>query len=312
MFFADLHCDTITKLEKTNGSLMKNDTAIDIERLKEYNSPIQTFAIWHDFAKEEKPFEKTKASIDFYYKQLEENKNYITHINNYTDFEKVYNSYKISSLLTVEGGDAIEGSIENLKELYTLGVRALTLTWNNNNAICSSCLTNSYGLTTFGFEVVRTMEKLKMIVDVSHMSTKGIANVANKSDVAIIASHSNCKSIVNQARNLNNYELHLLKERDALVGLNLYLPFLVHNPSKELKTEAFEYYICKHIDHLLKIVSEDNIAIGTDFDGGDYFYKKTKGVEDMNYIYMILVNKFGEIIAKKILGENVVSFLKKI
>ncbi len=312
MFFADLHCDTITKLEETGQSLKENNAAIDIERLKQFNAPIQTFAIWHNFSKGKSPFEKTKKSINFYYDELEKNKNFISHINNYDDFSKNFNEYKTSSFLTVEGGNAIEGDIDNLHKLYSLGVRSLTLTWNNNNSISSSCLHNSYGLTSFGYDVVKAMNDLKMIVDVSHLSTKGISNIVNKTDCILMASHSNCKHIVNQDRNLNNYELNLLKEKDALVGLNLYLPFLVQNPSVNMKKEEFEYFICKHIEHLLKHLGENNIAIGSDFDGGEFFYKKANNVTNLNYINNIITNKFGDEITKKIFGENFIRVLKKL
>ncbi len=312
MFFADLHCDTITKLEEQKKNLKSNDLAIDIDRLLEFSAPLQTFAIWHNFTNIQKPFDKTEKTIKFYYEQLSKNSNYIKHINNYDEFLENYNSYKISSFLTVEGGDAIEGSLDNLKKLYDLGVRSMALTWNNNNAISSSCLTNSYGLTTFGFEVTKLMEELKMIVDISHLSTKGILDVANKTDCLLIASHSNCKHIVNQNRNLNNYELHLLRERDGLIGLNLYLPFLVENPSKTMKIDKFEYFICKQIEHMIKIVGENNIALGTDFDGGEFFYNKANTISNIPYLKDIITRKFDEKVSEKVFGNNVINFLKKL
>ncbi|MFV0520671.1 MAG: dipeptidase [Lachnospirales bacterium] len=312
MFFVDLHCDTITKAEDKKETLKENNLAVDINRLLSYECPIQCFAIWHNFSKISNPFERAKKSINFYKREISKNSMYIGHINNYEDFLLNYNSFKISSMLSLEGGEALENSIENLHFFYNEGVRSLNLTWNNNNSLASSCYSDKYGVTDFGLEVLNEMEKLKMFVDFSHLSKKGIKDVVEKTNVLVMASHSNSKEILNHKRNLSNYELKLIKEKDGLVGLNLYLPFLINNETSSVTKEDFETAFSKHIEQMIKILSEDNIAIGSDFDGADDFYDLAKDVTSMPYLFSIVESKFGNLVAKKIFGDNFLRQLKKL
>ncbi len=308
----DLHCDTITKAEEKGLELKSNSLAIDIDRLLEYECPVQTFAIWHNFSKDISPFEKTKKSIEFYKRELEKNHMYIGHINNYEDYLKNHNSFKISSFLTIEGGEALESKLENLHYFYDAGVRSINLTWNNNNVIASSCYSDKYGLTDFGFEVVKEMSKLGMFVDLSHLSTKGIKDVAEKTDAIIFASHSNVNEVLKHKRNLTNYELNLIKERDGIVGINLYLPFILENKVRPISAEEFELHFCKHIDHLLKVMGEDYIAFGSDFDGGEDFFPQGSGVSNISELFNLVDKKFGSSVSKKMFGENFLRLLKKI
>ncbi|MFV0441249.1 MAG: dipeptidase [Lachnospirales bacterium] len=310
MFFADLHCDTITMLECKGEVLRKNDLAIDIKRLQNYNAPLQSFAIWHNYAKINNPFEKTVKSINFYHEQVALNNAHIAHINNYTEFLENFKSYKISSFLTVEGMEAIEDNIENIQKLYDLGVRGMGLTWNNNNSIGSSCYSNAYGLTTFGLDVVNEMARLGILVDVSHLSKKAIVDVAEKTNGIIYASHSNAYDVLNHKRNLSDEELKIIADKNGVVGLNLYLPFITNILNENLSKNEFELAFLKHIEHIINVTNENIVALGTDFDGGEDFFKKANDVSDLEYLYSLVKDEFSQEIADKMFGDNFLSLLK--
>lgn len=168
-FLIDGHCDTITRLMENNKELIKNNCHIDIEKLKKFNSPVQFFAIWLQPKYYQNPMEQTLKYIDFYNSQLKKYSEFIDKAESVKDIEKNRKLKKISSVLTIEGGEAIE-SISSLKLLYDLGVRAIALTWNNSNKIAGGIEENQKGLTDFGYSIVSQMNKLGMIVDVSHLS----------------------------------------------------------------------------------------------------------------------------------------------
>ena len=216
----DMHCDTILKLMNDgNKGLYENDLSVDIKKLKKGNSLAQFFAMWVDLKNGQDPLETCLKMIDRFYIELEKNSSYISLATNYEDIKRNDEKGKISAILTIEEGAAIKGELSNLRNFYRLGARSLTLTWNNVNEIGHPNYYEEFrdkGLTDFGFEVVQEMNRLGMLIDVSHLSDKGFYDVARESKKPFIASHSNSRTMKEHPRNLTDPMIRTLSECGGL------------------------------------------------------------------------------------------------
>ena len=264
MKLIDLHCDTILMCVDTEGKtkLKKNDLCIDIEKLKKADSLAQFFAMYIDLEKDKEPLNRCLDMIDCFYNEIEENSKDIAFAGSISDLEKNKVEGKISAILTIEEGGAIEGKLENLRNLYRLGVRLMTLTWNFPNCIGypnHEWKHSDKGLTAFGEEVVAEMNRLGMIIDVSHLSDKGFYDVARLSKTPFVASHSNARAIQDHSRNLTDEMLVALAKNGGITGINLEPYFIGGDGSVEM--------MINHIKHMKNVAGIDVVAIGTDFDG---------------------------------------------
>ncbi len=310
MTFVDAHCDTITTIMKKGGALKSNTGHIDLDRLKKYDSFVQFFAafIAPDQAKMG-ALRRTLDIIDKLYREIEINKNDIMLCRNYNDIINALNSRKVAAVLTIEGGEALEGSLSVLRMLYQLGVRAITLTWNFRNQIAdgvADSATNG-GLTPFGREVVTEMNRLGMMVDVSHLSEAGFWDVINLSSAPIIASHSNAKKICGHSRNLTDEQLLALKKNGGVTGINLCPYFIVNEGKAELK------HVIAHIEHIVGLTGEDTLGFGADFDGIDETPAGLEGVQCFpDLINELLKLNYSETLINKIAGENFLRVIKTV
>ena len=219
MKIIDMHCDTISELlrKKRSGSeenLYQNNGHIDIQRLIKGGALLQNFALFVNAGKVEEPLEEVLQMIDLYYEELEKNSEFISPVFTFQDVKTNMENHKISALLTVEEGAVCKGSPAYLRTLYRLGVRMMTLTWNYPNEIgFPNLYADGYrksqesaipfyqiadkenGLTDTGREIVTEMERLGMIIDVSHLSDAGFYDVLEITEKPFVASHSNARSI---------------------------------------------------------------------------------------------------------------------
>ncbi|MDM8534206.1 dipeptidase [Clostridiaceae bacterium HSG29] len=262
MKMIDLHCDTISVLEKLgNGvNLKKNNFHVDIEKLKMNGSIAQFFALFVKLDEYDNPWNHFENLYDRFKKEIEENKNEIIHVKS---FEEMKNNKKISAFLTVEEGGIIGNDLNRLNQLYELGIRLITLTWNFKNSIGHPNLKGFYdkGLTDFGKNVIEIMNDKGIIVDVSHLSDKGFYDVIEISKKPFIASHSNAREIANNPRNLTDDMLKILGNKGGITGLNFCPPFININEISSIE------YMIKHINHIVNHAGIESMAIGTDFDG---------------------------------------------
>ncbi|MDF2988872.1 MAG: peptidase renal dipeptidase [Eubacterium sp.] len=310
MLILDAHCDTIPSLMKREEGLKKNSCHIDIERLKAYDNYVQFFAafISPDHAKMG-ALNRALSIIDRLYREIEINKNDITLCRNYNDIIDACESGKIGAVLTIEGGEALEGSLSALRMLYELGVRGVTLTWNFRNQIADGVAdgTSGGGLTPFGREVIAEMNRLGMLVDVSHISEKGFWDIINLAAAPIIASHSNAKKLCSHSRNLTDEQLLALKKNGGVTGLNLY-PFFLNNEGKATMKDALA-----HIEHIVGLTGEDTLGLGSDFDGIECTPEGLEGVQ----CYSALLNEmlklnYSDVLVRKIAGENFLRVIKAV
>ncbi|HHW67901.1 MAG: rane dipeptidase [Epulopiscium sp.] len=307
-FFLDAHCDTITKIMHTKESLYKNNDQVDIERLKNFSHPIQFFAIWMHPKFYGNPLIYTLKAIDYFYKEIEKNEPYIAAAVSLKEIERNIAENKISAVLTVEGGEALEGEIEILRTLYRLGVRCMTLTWNYQNCVGCGAMEEQLkkGLTDFGIEVVKEMNALGMLVDVSHLSESSFWDVKKTSSKPFIASHSNVREICNHPRNLSDKQLKAIADAAGVVGITTYPLFL--NSSGEADIEDF----FAHMDYMVKLIGIDYIGLGCDFDGIATFSKGLEDVSKLKKVCERLEKKYGCSGAEKILHKNFLRVIKEV
>jgi len=297
ILIADAHCDTISRIHNTGEFLYKNSGHFDLERAKENNYALQIFAVWVN-PKEESPLKKAQDMIMTYHEECAKNLDNVSKIRSKWDFE----TGKIGTVLAIEGGNILEGNIENIKIIYDMGVRLMTLTWNGINALGSGAISeNPQGLTPFGIEVLHKMEQLGMFIDVSHLCEKGFWDVIKhtKAETPLFASHSNCQAICAHPRNLTDEQIRAIIKRKGFMGLNLYTPFLGGNNLSQIN---------KHIKHIIALGGEDVIGFGCDFDGADELPKGINGIENIDKIIKRIKNTFGMEITEKICGKNLLKF----
>ncbi|HEY8224641.1 MAG TPA: membrane dipeptidase [Pyrinomonadaceae bacterium] len=252
---------------------------------------------------------------------------------------------KIACLLGIEGGHAIENSLPTLREFYRLGVRYMTLTWNNTNdwADAGRGEKKHNGLSDFGREVVREMNRLGMLVDVSHVSDDTMSDALDVSTAPIIASHSSARALSDVPRNIPDDLLRRIAKNGGVVQVNFYSVFVDRatvapqsdardaqlKPQQDALNEKYKddperlaeegdkleashplpplpiSKLIDHIDHIAKVAGIDHVGIGADFDGA---VDMPEGAQDVsmlpNITYELLKRGYTERDIRKVLGEN--------
>jgi membrane dipeptidase len=236
---------------------------------------------------------------------------------------------RIAVLIGVEGGHAIENSFENLRELARRGVRYMTLTWNNGNEWAGAAAglnnTRSGGLTARGREMVKEMNRLGILVDVSHVSDSTFYDAVAASTLPVIASHSSARSLNGHRRNMTDAMLRAVAKNGGVVNVNFYSAFI--DPVFLQKSDSIERTVqgqanidaalralprpslsilLDHFEHLIKVAGVDHVGIGSDFDGVGGALPQ--GMDDVTRLPLIaqglLDRGYTESDVKKVLGGN--------
>lgn len=310
----DAHCDTLLDIVSHRRSLGDKSSMgnLDIPRLKEGGVNIQIFAAFiDDIYKPDRSLKRVLQIFDSFYQEMEKNNDEISLVTSYNQIKKVNSAGKIAAILSIEGGEALEGDLGVLRVLYKLGVRLITLTWNQRNQIADGVSESrtASGLTEFGLKVIDEMNRLGMLIDVSHISETGFWDVIKNSKVPIVASHSNCYNLCPNLRNLKDKQIQALADRGGVIGVTFDPDFLTKN-----KREANIEDILDHIDYLVKIGGIDCVGLGSDFDGTDNnLPKNLEGVNKMPNITIRLINQgYKEEDIEKILGKNFLRVFKEV
>jgi len=228
---ADMHCDTVLRM-KRGFDFSKRDTTghMDIPRLIEGGIDLQVFAC---FLSTETPVEqcrpKTDEIIDSLEAQLTRNAEKIAICRTAAEALRIIQSGRIAAFIGIENGVAIANSLDNLQHFYDRGVRYMTLTHTASNDWCISSADTApafNGLTDFGREVVRKMNELGMIVDISHASISAVGQVLEVTEDPVIASHSCVHSICPHDRNLTDEEIKAIAENGGVISINFFSGYL--------------------------------------------------------------------------------------
>lgn len=267
-----MHCDTVSRLfslskEGKIGNLRNNSCHVDLQRMKRAGCLIQNFALFADQKQVKNITEYIFQLMSFYQNELQKNKKRIKPMYCYEDFLRNQKNGRMSALLTLEGGAALKGKIELLHDFYHQGVRMMTLTWNYPNELGfpNQKGYEQKGLTRKGLEMVREMESLGVLIDVSHLSDGGFWDVVKNTQVPFVASHSNSRMLVGVPRNLTDVMIHQIGERGGVIGLNFCTDFL-QITSDQRKIGNIESLI-KHARHMMNEGGEEVLGLGSDFDG---------------------------------------------
>lgn len=314
MFICDCHCDTLTELYNKNASLYENEQHFDIKRQIALGGGLQFCAIYvpTEVFRYQGGMRYTLCLLDKYnqeIKKLHENGIDVLQVRTAEDAGNVL-KHKAATLLAIEEGGAIDGSLEALRCLYELGVRAMTLTWSNRNDIADGINEEATGsgLTLFGKQVVAEMNRLGILVDVSHISTAGFWSVIETSTKPIIATHSNAKSLCSHPRNLNDEQIKALAQNGGLAGITFAGQFL----EEDWRNACIES-VYKHIDYMLNLIgNDDHIGFGSDFDGISHPPYNIQGVQDYKPLIEYLSKYYSDETINKITHQNVINLLQKV
>ena len=307
----DMHCDTMTRICRFDKDIKDYDGHINLQKMKEGNYLMQCFAMFIFLNGTPNPFEKCNEYIDFFEKEMNENKDVIRQVTTVEEILENREKGLMSALLTIEEGEVIEGSIEKLEHFYNRGVRMMTLTWNFANQLAypnyvfEKKIDTERGLTEKGIEVIKKMWELGMIVDVAHLNDAGIYDVFKYATKPIVASHSNARAVHNVPRNLSDDMIVKLRENGGIMGINYCPDFISENVEQNQIPD-----IVRHIKHIVKVGGIDTVALGSDFDG----IPTPNGMSDCtktNDLYEALVAEgFSEEDIDKIFYKNFLRVLK--
>ena len=261
------------------------------------------------------------------------------------DIERIRKKGKIASLIGVEGGHSIDNSLGVLRMMYRLGVRYMTLTHSDNLDWADSATDKPRhkGLTKFGEEVVREMNKLGMLVDISHVSADTMRHVLKVTKAPVIASHSSAFALADHPRNVPDDVLRLVKANNGVVMVNFYPGFLTPEGARATRDSAEAYrtlrtknkdkkqleiawnayrkehpfpacsvhHVVDHIEHIIKVAGIDHVGIGSDYDGINHVPVQLEDVSCYPILTQELLNRgYEKEQILKILGANALRVLR--
>lgn len=357
---ADTHNDILTaSLEKklSMDKDLRGKTHSDLARFREGGVDVQLFSVWCDGAKVG-PYAWANREIDTLYAIAERNPDKIVITKTWKDLQRAIKDQKLAAMFGVEGGHMIENSIEKLDKLYERGTRYMTLTWNNSSPWATSAMdeTNKKdslakthkGLTDFGRQVVKRMNELGMIVDISHVGEQTFWDAIQTTTKPVIASHSNAYALAPVFRNLKDDQIRAVAKNGGVIQLNFYSEFVDSNfrvkqsvfmraRRKEIDslrqagvqneyaiTLVTEKYapemqaarpplsmLLDHLDYIVKLAGVDHVGLGSDFDGISSSPKQLDDVTSYPMITKALLERgYSKREIRKILGGNFLRVLK--
>lgn len=303
-YFIDGHSDALlglwSKGSDTSFYDSTNGLHINYQHLLEGKINIQTLAV---YTPERIPrgsrLQVALQLIDILFERVLKDESQVGLIRTSNDLIEAGKGTKPYVLLSLEGADALQGELGYLRLFYKLGLRSLGLTWNYMNEAADGVLEpRGAGLSHFGKSLVQECRRLGIMVDVSHLNEKGFYDVAELGDQPFIASHSNCKKVCDNPRNLTDEQIKTIVKHGGGIGVTFVREFL-----NEDKDKASMDDLVRHIEHLCSLGAVNHIGIGSDFDG-------CLPVEGMEHggkfveLNEFLLKHYSESQVKGFMGEN--------
>jgi len=281
---------------------------VDLPRLIEGGVSCPVFAICPtQVYKPERSIMRTLELFDAIIREIKSNSDKVVHATRVNDIVQAKLDGKVSVVVSIEGGEAIEGNLAVLRVLQQLGIRIFGLTHNNRNQIGDGVGERTQsGLTNFGFKSIKELNKLGVVIDVSHLNDEGFWDVIEASKDPIVATHSNTRAICNVPRNLSDKQIKAIAKNGGVVGVNFFAECIdpIH-PTLDR--------ILDHIDHMVNLVGVDYVGIGSDYDGMDVTPVGLKDVSEIPNITKGLIRRgYKTDDINKILGENFLRVFKEV
>jgi membrane dipeptidase len=310
-------------------------THLDLARAREGGLDVQFFSIFVDCSTYESgiPGQSRQRALDMIaalQESAHRNLDEIEFAYTVQDIERIVSEGRLAAITAIEGGYAIEDDLETLGEFYKLGVRYMTLTHTCSHAWADSSTGEDLhgGLSEFGRQVVQEMNRLGMIVDISHISDEAVRDVLEVTSAPVIASHSNARAMAESPRNLPDDLLRAVADNNGVVMVN-FMNYFVDPARTALwgylpRTEVTGSYwfthprhpetplslMVDHIDHIVQVTGIDHVGLGSDFDGTPMLLEDLKDVSDFPNITAELVSRsYSDEDIRKILGGNVLRVL---
>lgn len=304
----DTHTDTPLWFTRGNFSVgMRKSNQVSIQKMEEGKLDAQFLAAFLaqkelDEASSQKAVEKCHKMIEGIYADVAKYKDECGIALTEEDARRLKAEGKKAFFIGIENGYAIGKDIKNVKKYKDMGVQYMTLSHSYDNDICNSSSNTadaSKGLTAFGRKVVKEMNKVGMMIDVSHVSEGTFWDVIKLSKDPIFASHSSVRALCDHDRNLTDEQLRALANNGGVIQICIYGGYL----NKDAKTASVDDVV-RHIDHAVKVAGIDHVGIGSDFDGGGGVLG-CAGDNDMINITVKLIEKgYSEEDLRKIWGGN--------
>ncbi|MBL0388477.1 dipeptidase [Tumebacillus sp. ITR2] len=307
MYLIDGHADILYRMEKEGLDFHNPNSGLHLgyDRLAKAGIDLQFFVLFSGppYTPEEQ-LTMTLGYIDTFYEVV--CKHGIRPVLSRVDLQKNLELGVRSGLLSIEGGDLLQGDIRILRMMYRMGVRAMGLTWNNGNCIADGVgEVEDRGLTAFGRQVVQEMNSLGMVVDVAHLAPRGFWDVMELSQAPVIASHANASAIHDHRRNLTDDQLKALFKTNGLVGVTYVPAFICNGP-------ASISHLMRHIDHILSLGGENHLGFGSDFDGIETTMTDLEHGEHYHRLIEAVNKAYGDDVTRKICGGNFKRVLESI
>lgn len=258
----DGHCDTLLHCWRTGEGLERTTGAVDLDRGARLGRYCQFFAIWavDDMAEGKSSCQVYEEQYRLFRREMEKHRNRIAHCRTAAEAAQAHREGKVAAFLSVEGAHMLRCDLDELRLAYERGVRAVNLTWNNANALSGSCRDEpERGLSGQGRAFVREMQRLGMLVDVSHLSDPGFWGVMEEAVRPVIASHSNARAICPHSRNLTDEQITAIIKNQGIMGLNLCAEFVGAQPDLDA--------MIGHLEHVLALGGQQHVSLGGDLDG---------------------------------------------
>ncbi|MBC5991565.1 dipeptidase [Pontibacter cellulosilyticus] len=351
----DTHNDVLISILEGNdiSKDLRGKTHSDLSRFKEGGVDVQFFSVWSD---ETGDYKYAMLQIDTLKAVVDRNPKHMLFATNYKDIEKAVEHGKMASMIGVEGGHMIDSDLKKLENLYNAGARYMTLTWNNSTPWATSAADETSGkipeskkgLTKFGKQVVRRMNQLGMMVDLSHVGEKTFWDAMATTRKPVLVSHSCVHSIAPVPRNLKDDQIKAIAKNGGVIQLNFFSGFL--DPEFDKRNKQFRdkhkvetdslralnwpgsniaefmrqkypneveqvrpplSILFDHLDYIVKLVGVDYVGMGSDFDGVTSTPRQLDGVDDFPVITKeLLARGYSEEDVYKIMGGNALRVLK--
>jgi len=232
------------------------------------------------------------------------------------DIDDCFDKNALAAVLHIEGAEAIDPNFEMLDVLHAAGLRSLGPVWSRPNAFghgvpfrCPSSPDTGPGLTDLGKALVGACNRLKILIDLSHLNERGFWDVAALSDAPLVATHSNAHAISPHSRNLTDKQLAAIRETNGLVGVNFAVSFLRPDGGRDKNTPLD--LVVQHIEHLIAHLGEDGVGFGSDFDGALVPEELGTAAGLQKLVQALRRREFGEKLIEKLCFRNWLRILRK-
>lgn len=304
----DLHCDTITGMETIKRDMGNCEAAINLKKIEKagFAAYGQCFAMFlSDDYRGQAALRQWEAEYGWFIRQMELYRDVMEQAKSYEDLCRITKEGKTAAVLTTESAAAFAGDLSRISYMREKGCLITSLTWNGATEAAGGVYTPEIGLTAFGREAVAEMERTGMIVDISHMCDRAVDDLMKVARKPFVATHSNCRSVCNAARNLTDEYIQEIIRRKGLIGINYLIYFLREGDPENASMSD----VLRHVEHILKLGGEDVIALGSDYDGAKA-PKSFDSIEKLPDLYILLQNNLGDRLADKVFFDNAAEFFR--